>query len=98
MQTLEADEDWAWCFVDELTLRPGPGDTWRVVDPFFEAGVWYAQQALENGATFPFPTDTTTEDGFPLSVWETTVRGKHRDGTLDPDQVAEVEELPGWHW
>lgn len=29
MQTLEADEDWAWCFVDEIELEPNDIDSAR---------------------------------------------------------------------
>jgi hypothetical protein len=97
MQTLEPDEDWAWCFLDRVTMEPEDG-TWVVVDPFFDAGVWYARKALEDGATLPFPNGATGEDGFPLAVWESTYRGRHRAGTLDPDQQAELETIPGWAW
>jgi hypothetical protein len=97
MQTLEPDEDWAWCFVDKVTMEPEDG-TWTVVDPFFDAGVWYARAAIKAGATVPFPAGMTGQDGFPLHMWELTYRGRHRSGTLDPDQQAELEAIPGWHW
>ena len=97
MQTLEPDEDWAWCFLDRYTMEPEDG-TWVVVDPFFDAGVWYARKALEDGAALPFAHGATGEDGFPLGVWESTYRGRHRAGTLDPDQQAELEAIPGWTW
>lgn len=97
MQTLEPGEDWAWCFVEQLTLEPQDGG-WAVVDPFFDAGVWYAREAINGGATVPFPPGATGQDGFPLHTWETTYRRRHRDGTLDPDQGAELETIPGWRW
>jgi hypothetical protein len=37
-------------------------------------------------------------DGFPLSIWESTYRRRHRAGTIDPEQAAELEALPGWRW
>jgi hypothetical protein len=98
MQSLEADQTWAWCFVDNLTLEPTDDGGWVVVDPFFDAGVWYARQAIESGAALPFPPGTTGGDGFPLAVWESTYRGRHRAGTLDPDQATALEALPGWSW
>ena len=97
MQTLEEGEDWAWCFVEKLTMEPQDG-TFQVVDPFFEAGLWYARQAIDDGGSVPFPAGAATGDGFPLALWESTYRGRHRAGTLDPDQVAELEALPGWTW
>jgi hypothetical protein len=98
MQTLEDGEDWVWCFVDRLTLEPDPDRGYVVVDPFFEAGLWYARRELESGATLPFPLGQVAEDGFPLAIWESTYRGRHRAGTLDPDQSSELEALPGWRW
>jgi hypothetical protein len=98
MQSLEEDETWAWCFVDELTLEPTENGGWEVVDPFFDAGLWYANEAIEHGGSIPFPRGTTSDDGFPLAVWESTYRGRHRDGTIDPDQARELEALPGWTW
>jgi Zn-finger in ubiquitin-hydrolases and other protein len=97
MQTLEEGEDWAWCFVDRLTMEPEDG-TFRVVDPFFEAGLWYAQQAIDEGGSVPFAPGAVAGDGFPLAVWESTYRGRHRAGTLDPDQASDLEALPGWTW
>jgi ubiquitin-hydrolase Zn-finger-containing protein len=98
MQTLEEGEDWAWCFVDRLTMEPSDGGGFEVVDPFFDAGLWYARQAIEQGETLPFRAGRTSDDGFPLGVWDSTYRGRHRNGTLDPDQAAALEALPGWSW
>lgn len=98
LRSLEAGQDWAWCFVDEETLRPGGDGSWEKVDPFFDAGLWFAGEALAGGARLPFPPGTVAGDGFPLSVWETTVRGRHRAGTLDLEQETALEALPGWDW
>jgi hypothetical protein len=98
MKTLEEGEDWAWCFVDRLTMEPDGAGSWTVVDPFFDTGLWYARTALDDGQALPFRPGLTTPDGFPLGVWESTYRSRHRAGTLDPDQQAELESLPGWAW
>jgi hypothetical protein len=98
MQTLEPGEDWAWCFVDRQTLRETRDGGWRVVDPFFDSGLASAQREIAAGRALPFPTGSTAADGFPLAIWESTYRGRHRAGTLDPDQAAELEALPGWTW
>ena len=98
MRSLEEGEDWSFCFVDQLTLLPADDGSLEVVDPFFDTGLWYAQQAIEGGAALPFPAGATADDGFPLGVWESTYRGRRRAGTLDPDHAAELEALPGWSW
>jgi CPA2 family monovalent cation:H+ antiporter-2 len=98
MRSLEGDETWAWCFVEGLTLEPDDDGTLVVVDPFFDAGVWYAREAIKGGTTLPFRPGTTGGDGFPLHTWESTYRRRHDAGTLDPDQRAELEAIPGWRW
>ena len=98
MRSLEEGEDWAWCFVDSLTLEEDEARAWQVVDPFFDAGLWYARETIEAGGALPFPRGATAENGFPLATWESTYRGRHREGTLDPDQAAALEGLPGWAW
>lgn len=99
MQTLEEGQDWSWCFVDRETLEQDEDGGWRAVDGFFDAGMWFAREALGAGvATLPFPQEATAGDGFPLGVWERTYRGRHGAGTLDAEQAAELESLPGWRW
>jgi hypothetical protein len=98
MRTLEADQTWSWCFVDEETLEQDETGGWQAIDGFFDAGLWFAREVLAGGVTLPFPRDATAGDGFPLGVWEATYRGRHRAGTLAPEQAAELERLPGWHW
>jgi Zn-finger in ubiquitin-hydrolases and other protein len=98
MRSLEPGEDWAWCFVDRESMRPDGRGGWSLIDVFFETGLWYANEAIEAGVPLPFEPDLTTPDQFPLGVWATTYGGRHRDGTLDPEQAAEMEALPGWRW
>jgi hypothetical protein len=98
MRTLEPGQDWAWCFVDRQTFEPLAGGGWRTADPFFDTGISYARQALAGGGRLPFPPGASTSDGFPLSIWETTYRGRHRAGTIDPEQAEALEALPGWDW
>ena len=98
MQTLEPDQDWSWCFVDEETLEQDDDGRWQAVDAFFEAGLWFAREVIRDGVALPFPPGATAGDGFPLGVWETTYRGRHRAGTLHPEQASALESLPGWTW
>ena len=97
MRSLEVGHDWSWCFVCRTALRKDDDGQWQVVDSFFEAGLHYARQLLADGGSLPFELRVMV-DGFPLSVWETTYRGRHRAGTIDSDQAAELEALPGWGW
>lgn len=99
MRTLEDGQAWSWCFVDRETLEQAEDGQLRAIDGFFDAGMWFAREALGAGvAALPFPHEATAGDGFPLGVWERTYRGRHRAGTLDPDQADELESLPGWRW
>jgi hypothetical protein len=97
IRTLEAGQDWAWCFLCKESLRQDGAGRWQAVDSFFDAGIWFAQRRLSEVSSLPFEPETVV-DGFPLGVWETTYRARHRDGTLDPDQAAALEALPGWSW
>jgi hypothetical protein len=98
VRTLEPGQDWSWCYACRLTLRQGTDGGWAVVDPYFEAGMWFAQRAAaENGALDVGP-DETTPEGFPLGSWMATYRDRRRDGTIDPDQATELEALSGWRW
>jgi hypothetical protein len=98
MRPLEEGNDWTWCFICKETMRQDPGGEWQVIDSFFEAGLWYAHQVLEDGtASVPFEPGATAA-GFPLSVWETTYRDRRRSGTLDREKEAALEVLPGWRW
>lgn len=98
MRTLEDGQTWSWCFIDEESLEPDEEGVLHAVDQFFEAGLWYARDVLGRGlAELPFPPESTAE-GFPLGVWQTTYRGRHAAGTLDSEQAAELESLPGWTW
>ena len=97
MRSLEDGQDWSWCFLCRESLRRDEAGRWLVVDLFFEAGAWLARQKLEEGVALPIESGATV-DGFPLGAWVSTYRGRHRAGTIDPDQAVELEALPGWRW
>jgi hypothetical protein len=69
-----------------------------MTDAFFDSGLSFAREAIASGVSLPFASGATTREGFPLGVWESTYRGRRRAGTLDPDQAADLEALPGWRW
>jgi hypothetical protein len=97
MRTLEEGQSWSWCYVCNETIRRDDVGGWQLVDAFFDAGLWFARRQLEDGIPLPFEPGVSI-DGFPLGVWETTYRARHREGTIDRDQAARLEELPGWRW
>jgi hypothetical protein len=98
MESLEPEEDWSWCFTDEVTLRRQATGAWEQVDPFFDTGIWFAQRiAAEAGAVEP-AEDATTPEGFPIGEWAATYRGRRADGKIDPEQAEALEALPGWRW
>jgi hypothetical protein len=98
VRTLEDGQDWSWCYVDEQTLREYPERGWRIVDPFYEAGLWFAQRHTAETGGLVVEAHDKTPEGFPLGLWVATYRDRRRDGTLDPDQTADLEALPGWTW
>lgn len=44
------------------------------------------------------PKTYVTPEGYPLGKWAARQRQWHVEGTLDPDRVRRLEELPGWTW
>jgi len=38
------------------------------------------------------------QDGSRLGQWVSVQRNAYRDGTLDTDRIARLQELPGWEW
>lgn len=97
IRSLEDGEDWSFCYVDEETLRR-PDGAWIAVDPFFDAGLWYAGQRIEQGVPLEVGPEEMTDDGFPLGAWVLANRDRHREGSLRPEQAAALEALPGWEW
>lgn len=98
MRSLEEGEDWTWCFPDDVLLRQSGDGEWEEVDPFFETGLSYAQETAARSGTFAAAPDEMTDDGFPLGTWAAEYRGRHRDGSIDPEQAEALEALPGWQW
>jgi hypothetical protein len=97
VETLQPGQDWLWCYVDEITLRPVEGD-WQQVDLFYEIGVAYMGDHLAAGGDTGVAEDFTMEQGFPLGRWAAEMRRRHAAGELGDEQVAAIEALDGWRW
>jgi hypothetical protein len=97
VQTLQPGQDWAWCYVDEVTMRPVDG-RWIEVDLFYEAGVAYMRDHLRDAGDPGVDEDFTFGKGFPLGRWVAEMRRRHAAGELSADQGAQIERLSGWRW
>ena len=97
VQTLQPGQDWVWCYLDEVTLRPRDGD-WVEVDLFYEAGLAYMRDHLAAGGDPSPGEDFAMEKGFPLGRWAAEMRRRHDAGELSAEQTARIEELSNWSW
>jgi hypothetical protein len=88
IETLQPGQDWVWCYVDEVTVRPVDGG-WVDVDLFFEAGVAYMRDHVNAGGDPNPDEDFVYGKGFPLGEWVKEMR--QRD--LTDDQRAQIEAL-----
>ena len=98
VRSLEEGEDWSWCYTCDETLRLEADGSWSEVDLFFEAGLRYAQQRTGKAGAIEPGSEETADDGFPLGTWAATYRARQSDGSIDPEQAAAMEALPGWSW
>ena len=92
IQTLQPGQDWAWCYVDEITVRPIDG-AWVQVDLFFEAGVAYMRDHVTGGGDPDVDADFTHGKGFPLGQWLAEMRRRDAAGELTGDQRSQIEQL-----
>jgi hypothetical protein len=97
VETLQPGQDWLWCYVDEITLRPSGGG-FVEVDLFYEAGLGYMREHIEGDGDPSVAEDHVHGKGFPLGRWVGEMRRRHAAGELTDQQTARIEELPGWRW
>jgi hypothetical protein len=97
MRGANPGDDWTWCFVDAAMVREADG-RWEQYDPFLEMGAALAAGIINGGGTLDVPRREMTDDGYPIGEWVAYVREAHGDGSLDPDDTALVELIPGWQW
>ena len=86
VETLQPGQDWAWCYVDEQSLRPADGG-W--VDLFYEAGLAYMRDHVEAGGDPNVGEDFIYGKGFPLGQWVAEMRRRE----LSDEQRRQVEAL-----
>ena len=88
VETLQPGQDWAWCYVDEVSVRQLDGG-WVQVDLFFEAGVAYMRDHVNAGGDPNVDEDFIYGKGFPLGQWVAEMRRRDLTG----DQRAQIEAL-----
>jgi hypothetical protein len=98
MRSGQPGEDWAWCYIDELSLRPTDGGGYESFDPFLETGAWYANQRATGGESLDLDEEYVNEDGYPLGQWLQYAREQKAKGELDASEVTAIESIPGWTW
>ena len=64
VETLQPGQDWAWCYVDEVSVRHVDGG-WVQVDLFFEAGVAYMRDHLDGGRRSERGRGVRLREGLP---------------------------------
>jgi hypothetical protein len=95
MKTVEPDEDWVFCFGDDSLIREGAAG-WEAFDWYVEGGLDAVREHLSGGGTLDEAQlrAASTEAG----EWLDHVRSRYAEGTLDADDTAAIESLPGWTW
>ena len=97
VEALQPGQDWVWCYVDEVTMRPVEGG-WIQVDLFLEAGLGYMRDHLRAGGEPTIDDSFTMPKGFPLGAWVAEMRRRNVAGELTTGQKSQIEELHGWRW
>jgi hypothetical protein len=89
VETLQPGQDWAWCYVDEISMRQAGGG-WVVVDLFFEAGLGYMRDHLRAGGDPDVDEGFVHGKGFPLGSWRAEMRRRRDAGELTDEQRAQL--------
>ncbi|WP_165449738.1 DEAD/DEAH box helicase [Krasilnikovia cinnamomea] len=77
-------------------LEALPGWVWDTKEDGFAEGLEKLRAYATEHRHARVPAKFTTADGFQLGTWVSNRR--RRRGQLSPDQVAQLEALPGWVW
>ena len=95
VQTLQPGQDWAWCYVDEVSMRRLDRG-WVEVDLFFDAGIGYMRDHLAAGGEPMVDESFTFGKGFPLGGWVAEMRRRDAAGELSAGQRSQLDDLSGW--
>jgi hypothetical protein len=79
-------------------LEAIPGWSWNMFDEKWYSGLAAVRaHATENGHA-NVPQRYVSSDGHKTGRWVRSRRGDYAAGRLTPDQIAELEAIPGWVW
>ena len=78
-------------------LEALPGWSWNTRADKWEERLGLLRKFVEREGHARVPWNSV-ENGYRLGRWVIEQRGDHALGRLTPDQVAQLEALPGWRW
>ncbi|MEU6713048.1 Helicase associated domain protein [Nonomuraea sp. NPDC046802] len=82
----------------QVRLLEELGITWNILDARWEEGIAHARAYRAEHGHLHMPTQYECPDGYQLGPWLTAVRNRKREGKLQPERVAELEQLGiVWH-
>ena len=84
----------------EAALTEAFGDDWKEPIhqqlPFEEV---YDKLVAFMAETGSMPVRSSkSEDGYLIGIWTKNRRADYRKGTLLPERIAQLEQIPGWDW
>ena len=79
-------------------LEALPGWVWDAFADRWDQGYTRLVKYTKENGTSQVPHRYMTEDGYRLGQWVNTLRARGRHGSLEPEQVKQLEALPGWKW
>jgi superfamily II DNA or RNA helicase len=79
-------------------LESLPGWVWDAYADRWERGYAPLAKYAKTHGTSRVPTGYEAEDGFRLGQWVNTVRSRKKSGSLRPENMKQLEQLPGWTW
>ena len=87
--------------LDEPRLRKLdalPGWTWSPREDTWREGMAHLLDFVDSEGHGRVPQTYVSEDGYRLGVWVAGRRRYLKTGKLTPEQIGELEAVPGWVW
>ncbi len=82
----------------EDRLSALPGWIWNPRAENWDEGYAHLLRYVETFHDAAVPRAYVDDTGYNLGRWVATRRRLHKKGTLDPDRVRKLQDLPGWTW
>ncbi len=78
-------------------LEALPGWVWTRTEDQWPHGLKALRTYITKHGTAAVPADATARR-YPLGRWVAARRAQYQRGTLSPEQIATLQDLPGWVW